>query len=191
VLQRLASLVFLLPPCALCAQTANLKPPEVQGHSIGESIAELLSKEPEVQQKLDICGRNPRKPTCASLLAAVKSGTRTEVSTSNRTDFVLDGGKLVKLTTLVNETSDAKADLTKKFGPRSSESAFPMQNVLGQNWEDHLYVWDTPTIYVALREDNNPASQNHHFVLVIESRAEQAREDRDETMPPSAAKTDN
>ena len=53
----------------------------------------------------------------------------------------------MKLTTLVNEVSDAKADLTKKFGPRSSETAFPMQNAMGASWEDHLSVWDTPAVY--------------------------------------------
>jgi hypothetical protein len=176
VLQRLASLVFLFLPWSLCAQTANVKPAEIKGHFIGESIAELLSKEPEVQQDVNVCKQHPGKPTCDRLLAAAKTGKRLEVSTSNWTNFVLDGGKLVKLTTLVNGVSDAvKADLTKQFGPRSSETAFPMQNAIGESWEDHLSVWDTPAVYVGLHEDNNPASQNHHLVLVVESQAEHAR----------------
>jgi len=115
-------------------------------------------------------------------LAAVKEGQRAEASTSNWMNFVVDGGKLVKLTTLANGTLDAvKADLTRKFGPQFTETAFPMKNAIGGSWEDHLYIWDTPTLYVGLHEDNNPASQNHHLVLVVESRAEHAREHADET----------
>jgi hypothetical protein len=161
----------------LCGQAAKVKPPDIQGHFIGESVAELLSKEPEVQQEVNVCERNPNTSTCGRLLAAVKGGKRAEASTSNWMNFVLDGGKLVKLTTLVHDDfEEVNADLVKKFGSRSSEASFPMRNAIGQNWEDHLYVWDTPSLYVRLREDNNPASQNHHFVLVIESTAGHSRE---------------
>jgi hypothetical protein len=178
--QRLASLVFLFFSCSSCAQTAKVKPPDIKGHFIGESVMELLSKEPEVQQRVSICERNPNKTDCDWLLAAVKSGERATVSTSNWMDFVLDGGTLVKLQTLAHgEFGEINADLTKKFGSRSSETAFPMRNAIGQQWEDRLYVWDTPTLYVALREDNNPASQNHHWILVVESRAEHDREHAD------------
>jgi hypothetical protein len=81
--------------------------------------------------------------------------------------------------TLVSEESDAVSDLTKKFGPRSSEAAFRMQNTLGTSWQDRLFVWDTPAVCATLHEDNNPASQNHHYVLVVESRAEYDREHGD------------
>ena len=177
--QRLASLVLIVLPWALHAQTANVRPIEIKGHFIGESIGEFLSKEPEVQQEVNVCEQHPGKPACERLLAAVKRGQRAEVSTSswtsNWTNFVLDGGKLVKLTTLV-KSSDAETDLTRKFGPRSTEIAFPMQNAIGASWKDHLSVWKTPAVYASLHEDNNPASRNHHFVLVVESRAEHAGE---------------
>jgi hypothetical protein len=164
----------------LCAQTATVKPVEFKGHSIGESVAETLSKEPEVKHQVDECEQHPAQPACDRLLGAVKRGQRADVSTSSWMSFVLDGGKLVKLTTLVNEDAEAvMADLTKKLGPRSSETLFPMQNTMGAKWEDHLSVWDTPAVYAGLREDNNPASQNHHFVLVVESQAEHAREHPD------------
>jgi len=176
VLQRRTSLAFVLLPWSLYAQTANVRPVEVKGHLIGESVAEVLSKEPEVHRDVDACEQYPSKPTCDRLLAAVKHGERAEVSTSSWTSFVLDGGKLVKITTLIDDPEVLKADLTKRLGPRSSETAFPMQNVTGANWEDHLSVWDTPDVYVGLREDNNPASQNHHWVLVVASQAEHARQ---------------
>jgi hypothetical protein len=164
----------------LYAQNAILRPAEVKGHFIGESVAEFLSRVPEAQQQVNVCEQSPKEARCDRLLAAVKRGQRAEVSTSRWMNFVLDGGKLVKLTTLVNEVPDSvKADLTKKFGPRSSETEFPMQNAMGASWKDHLFVWDTPVVYVGLHEDNNPASQNHHFVLVIESRAEHTREHAD------------
>lgn len=177
MLQRIASVLLVFLPCSLSGQTGNVKPPRIQGHFVGESVAELLSEEPEVQEQVSVCERNPKKTDCDRLLAAVKSGKRAAGSTSNWMDFVLDGGKLVQLTTLVHgEFGKINADLTNEFGSRSSETAFPMRNAIGQSWEDHLYVWDTSTLYVALREDNNPASQNHHFVLVVESREEHNRE---------------
>lgn len=174
--RRLICLVFIFLPWTLSAQTGDMKPIQIKGHFIGESVAEFLSKEPKVQQQVKLCQQNPKKPTCNRLLAAVDRRGRAEVANSSWMNFVLDGGQLVKLTTLVNENSDPVSDLTKKFGPRSSETAFPMQNALGVAWEDRLSVWDTPTVYATLREDNNPASQNHHYVLTVESRAEYNRE---------------
>jgi len=174
--RRLICFVFIFLPWILSAQTGDTKPIEIKGHIIGESIAELLSKEPKVQQQVKWCQLHPIKPTCDRLLAAVERGGRAEVANSSWMDFVVDSGHLVKLTTLVNEKSDAVSDLTEKFGPRSSATAFPMRNALGTTWKDHLSVWDTPAVYATLREDNNPASQNHHYVLIVESRAEHDRE---------------
>jgi len=177
VLRRLAYLALIVPPWALNAQTAHVRPVEVRGHFIGETIPELVAQEPEVRQKVDACGQRPAKPDCDRLLAAVKRGQRAEVSTSSWTTFVLDGGKLVKVAMLVHEDPGVvKADLTQKLGTRCTETSFPMQNALGTTWKDRLFVWDTPTIWASLREDNNPASQNHHFVLVVESQAEHTGE---------------
>ena len=176
MLPRLMFVLLFAHPWPFYAQTENAKPVEIEGHFIGESVADLLNKEPAAQQEVNLC-ESARKPNCDRLLAAVTKGLRAEFSTPNWTHFVLDGGKLVKMTILVNGTADAaRADLTRKFGSQSSEAAFPMRNAMGAGWEDHLSVWDTPTVYVGLREDNNPASQNHHLVLVVESRAEHQRE---------------
>ncbi len=188
--RRLICSVFIFLPWTLSAQTGDMKPIEIKNHFIGESIAELLSKEPKVQQQVRLCEQDPIKPTCGRLLAAVERGGRAEVANSSWMNFVLDGGHLVKLTTLLNENSDAVSDLTKKFGPRSSETAFPMRNALGTTWKDRLSVWDTPTVYATLREDNNPASQNHHYVLIVESRAERDREGAEEATH-SAPKTED
>lgn len=188
--RRLICFVFIFLPWTLCAQTAGVQAIQIKGHFIGESIAELLSKEPKVQQQVKLCQQNRIKATCNRLLAAVERRGRGEIANASWTNFVLDAGQLVKLTTLVNEHSDAVSDLTKKFGPRSSQTAFPMQNALGATWEDRLSVWDTPTVYATLREDNNPASQNHHYVLTVESRAEHDRESAEEATQ-SAHKTDN
>ena len=180
-------LLTLLPWCSY-AQTTNLPLAEMKGHFIGESVAQLLSKEPEVQQQVNACQQHAHQAACEQLLGGVNRGQRARISTSNWTSFVIDGDKLVKLQTLVHGSSDvAKADLSAKFGAQSSETAFPMQNAMGARWADHLSVWDTPAVYAGLREDNNPASQNHHLVLVVESREEHAHE-REEMNPPSASK---
>ena len=180
--QPIAFLAFVLLPWFSRAQTTSVRPAEISGHFIGESAAEFLGREPEAQQQVTVCEQRPREPPCDRLLDAVKRGQRAEVSTSGRMNFVLDDGKLVKLTTLVTEDSDLViADLTTKFGPRSSEMTFPMQNTMGATWKDHLSVWHTPAVYVRLHEDNNPASQNHHLVLVVESQVEHTREHADPT----------
>lgn len=177
MLQRLIPLLLISMPWPLCAQTENVTTVSIKGHFIGESISELLTREPDVQQQVTACEQRRSKPICEGLLAAVKRGERAEFSNSRWTSFVVDGGKLVKIRTLLDGTADAaKADLTIKFGTRSSETAFPMQNAMGTGWEDRLSVWDTPAFYVSLREDNNPASQNHHLVLVVESRSEHDRD---------------
>src|SRR5579862_1285543 len=188
--RRLICFVSIILPWTLSAQTGDMKPIAIKGHFIGESIAQLLSKEPKVQQQVKWCEQHPTTPTCDRLLAAIEHGGRAEIANSSWTNFAVDGGHLVKLTTLVNENSDAVSDLTKKFGPRSSATAFPMRNALGTTWQDRLSVWDTPTVYATLREDNNPASQNHHYVLIVESRAEHNRE-RTEEATQSAPKTEN
>jgi hypothetical protein len=176
VLPRIAWGMLLFCPWSLCAQTPPVKA-EIKGHFIGESVAELLGKEPEVRQQVSTCERSPRKSDCDEMLAAVKSGNRATVSISSWMSFVLDAGRLVKLQTLIpGEFGEINADLTRKFGLRSAETVFPMRNAIGQNWEDRLCVWDTPAVFVGLHEDNNPASQNHHFVLVLESRAEHERD---------------
>lgn len=181
MLRRLVYLVLIIPPWALNAQTAGAPSVEVRGHFIGETISQLVAQEPEVRQRINACRQRPARPDCDRLLAAVKRGQRADVSTSSWTTFVLDGGKLVKLTTLVNEApDDLKADLSEKLGTRCTETSFSMQNALGATWKDHLSLWDTPTIWASLHEDNNPASQNHHFVLVVESRAEHIGEQMEE-----------
>jgi len=177
VVRRIAFALLILVPPAFCQQARPGSLPELRGHYIGEGVSELLSKEPELQKRLDVCNRDPKGTDCGLLLGAVKKGSRATISTSDWIDFVLENGRIVKLQALVHrELGQINAALTQQFGPRTSMAAFPMHNALGQNWVDHFYVWDGATVFVRLREDNNPASQNHHFVLTIESRAEHEQE---------------
>jgi hypothetical protein len=179
---RLTLAVLTSLSWSLYAQVGNVRPIEIKGHFMGESVAELLNKEPEVKQKVTVCEQHSDTRTCERLLAAVERGQRAEVSNSRWMSFVLDGGKLVKLTTLVDDPLDVvEANLTEKLGHRFNETAFPMQNAMGARWEDHMYLWDTPAVHVGLHEDNNPASQNHHLVLVVESQADLAVEHVDQT----------
>ena len=188
MLPRLAFVLLTLLPAYSYAQNPSFTLVDTKGHFIGESVEDLLSKEPEIQQKLNGCQQQTHEPTCSHLLAAVTRGQRARLSNSNWTSFVVDGGKLVKLQTLLHGSPDAaKDDVSKRYGPQTSETAFPMQNAMGAKWEDHLSVWETAAVYVGLREDNNPASQNHHLVLVVESQQEHARE-REQLHPPTAEK---
>jgi hypothetical protein len=178
--QMLASII-LISLLGLHAQTARLSPVEFQGHFIGESIGEFLRIEPEARRVVDDCQQHNVQPMCKSLQAALKQGQRAEISTSEAAVFVLDGGRVVKLTVLVKDgLYGAMADdLRSQLGPRTSETVFPIENALGAKWENHLSVWDTRDLYVTLKENNNPTSRERHVVLVVESQAEHARERAD------------
>jgi hypothetical protein len=170
-------LVCVALPGLLHAQATSVQPAEIYGHFLGESIAEFLSKEPDAQEEVNVCRAHRERSTCSQLLAALDLGKRAELSTSNSRDFILDGGRLVKLTVLVDESYEAvTADITKNFGPRSSETALPNKNAIEAKWENHLSVWETPNIHVTLFEDNNPKLQDHHLVLVFEIPAGHTRE---------------
>jgi hypothetical protein len=155
------------------ARAANVKPTEIRGHSIGETIATFLSVEPEVQQEADVCRQHLDQTDCARLLAALDGGQRTEISTSGPTTFILDGGKLVRLTMLVDGVADAvTADLTQKFGSQSRKTTILGQNIYGAKWENYLFAWDTPDAYVTLYEDNDPLLRDRRPLLMVESRAQ-------------------
>jgi hypothetical protein len=169
------SAVYILFPASSHAQALSVDYADFNGHFIGESISDFLHAEPDAQQELDVCRQRPERQrrTCAQLIAAADRGQRAEVSDSESVNFVVDGGKLVKLTMLVDGDFGAvAADLTKRFGARSSDTMVPSQNEAGTKWQDRLDVWDTPSVYVTLFQDNNPALQDRRPVLVAESHAE-------------------
>ena len=169
-----AALLFVI--CSsLYAQDAPLA---LNGHYVGESIEQLLQREPEALQEFDVCKAHPTRSTCDRLIAAVQHGERADISTSNGMDFVLEGGRVVKLTMLLNESAEAaKSLLTEKFVSAPTEKSLPKQNSSGAKWENHLFVWNAPGIYVTLYQDNNPALQNAQPLVEAETQAEHASED--------------
>jgi len=143
----------------------------IHGHFIGESVAAFLSAEPEAQQEADVCRQHAGRPSCARLLAALDRRQRVEISTSDSIDFTLDGGKLVKLTMLVDDSFDAAS----KFGTQARVKTIAGQNALGQKWEDRLMTWELPDVSATVYEDHNPAQQDRRRLLVVEARANMAQ----------------
>ena len=87
---------------------------------------------------------------------------RAEISTTDSINFVLDGGKLVKLTMLVDKPLDeASSDLTQKFGPADQSHLLPRKTAPARNGATVLHIWDMPTVYITLYQDNNPSLQDH------------------------------
>lgn len=159
------------------APAANVAPTEIKGHFMGETIAAFLRMEPEAQQQADLCRQHPDQPGCARLLTAIDHGQRAEISTSGSRDFVLDGGKVVRLTMLVDGVADAAAvDLTKKFDAQPRKIAILGQSDSGAKWENYLFAWDTPDAYVTLYEDNSPSLQDRRPLLIVESRTSHGQE---------------
>jgi hypothetical protein len=158
---------------------------DIQGHYIGEPVTRFLRLEPDAREDVDVCRNNPSRALCKSLLDAVENGARTEVSTAitagldnpdlptTSMEFVLDGGKVVKITLPVNDLPE----LLKKLGPSSQESVIPSTNTTGAKWENHLSVWGTTGVYITLFQDNNPSVVDHRPLLEIETAEEHVRED--------------
>lgn len=176
--------LFLISlPGVLRAQAVDIKPVEIRRHYIGESAGRLLRLEPDAREEVEVCRRH-NGSACDRLLAGVDGGERTEISTlappdldhpdaaKETMDFVLDGKKLVKITMVLN----AAAEAIQMFGRQSSETPIAAGNSSGLKWENHLSVWDRPDVYASLFEDNNPVLQDRRPVLIVESRAEHARE---------------
>ncbi|MGH9744915.1 MAG: hypothetical protein ACRD59_02240 [Candidatus Acidiferrales bacterium] len=164
---------------------------EIHGHVIGEPVKRFLRLELEARGEVEVCHENPNRPACGRLLDAVEDNKRAEISTSapvdtdhpegdrETTDWVLDSGKLVKISMLVNEAPDA----LKTLGRPTSEKSIPSQNAAGAKWENRLTVWQSADLYVALYLDNNPRLTDHRLSLVVETPAEHARDNPDADPP--------
>lgn len=171
-------LLFLALAATARAQNPDLNHADFRGHLIGESVADFLRIEPEAQQEADVCRQRAERRRCGDLIAALDRGQRAEVSTASSANFVLDAGKLVKFTVLVDGNVQAVSDgLTKKFGPLSKLTALPLHDSSGTKWSNQLYTWDTSAVYITLYQDNNPSLQDHRLLLIVESHAERLLED--------------
>jgi hypothetical protein len=110
---RTASLLLLAFSMLLQTPSADVTPLGAAGHRIGESVKLFLRLEPDARSELEVCDQHPNEIQCVHLLDAVEKGQRAEISTavpadldhpdSNDTyNFVIDGGKLVKITLSLN-----------------------------------------------------------------------------------------
>ena len=182
---------------SLAQQSApTVAPLEIRGHFIGEPVKRFFRLDFEARGEMEVCHQNPNRPACGRLLDAIEYGKRAEVSTTvaadldhpegdrDTTNFVLDGGKLVKISMLVNQAPEE----LKSLGRPTSEKSIPSQNSSGAKWENHLTIWDTPTLYVELYQDNNPSLTDHRFLVTIETPAEHTRDNPEAESPkPSSA----
>jgi len=173
------------------AQQPTPAPLEIRGHYIGEPVKRFFRLDLEARAEMNVCNQNPNRPACGRLLDAIEYGKRADISTTvpanpdnpegdrETTNFILDGGKLVKISMVAN----APPEELKSLGRPTSEKSIPAHDTSGAKWENHLTIWDTPTLYVSLYLDNNPSLQDHRLTLTIEAPAEHTRENPE---PPAA-----
>jgi hypothetical protein len=181
-MKPLALILVLLAgvPGGLLAQAGNVTSVDFKGHLIGEGVADFLRLEPEAQQEVDVCRQHPTRHNCDRLIAALNGNGRAEISTTGAVNFVLDAGRLVKLTMLVDKPMDvASLDLRDKFGPQTKATMLSSKNDAGAKWINWLHIWDTPSIYISVYQDNNPSLQDHRLLLIVESHAEHMLDDLD------------
>ena len=179
----LSCLLLLFLAWSPTARAQNLPSTDaVFNHLIGESVADFLRIEPEAQQEADVCRQRSERRRCSDLIAALDRGQRAEVSTAGSANFVLDAGRLVKFTVLVDgELQPVSDGLTKKFGPLSKVAALPVHDSSGAKWSNQLYTWDTSSVYVTLYQDNNPSLKDRRLLLIVESHAEHLLEDSNQS----------
>jgi hypothetical protein len=170
-------------------------PLEIRGHFIGEPVKRFFRLDLEARAEMNVCNQNPNRPACGRLLDAIEYSKRADISTTvpadpdqpegdrETTNFVLDGGKLVKISMLAN----AAPEELKSLGRATSEKSIPAHDTSGAKWENHLTIWNTPAVYVSLYLDNNPALQDHRLSLTIEDPAEHARDNPEATESPKAS----
>jgi hypothetical protein len=177
--------------------TPAAAPFEIRGHYIGEPVKRFFRLDFEARGEMEVCRQNPNRPACGHLLDAIEYGKRADISTTvpanpdnpegdrETTNFILDGGKLVKISMLAN----APPEELKSLGRPTTEKSIPAHDTSGAKWENHLTIWDTPTLYVSLYLDNNPALQDHRLTLTIEAPTEHARENPEaaESSKPSSS----
>ena len=179
---RTASLLLLAFSMLLQTPSADVTPLGAAGHRIGESVKLFLRLEPDARSELEVCDQHPNEIQCVHLLDAVEKGQRAEISTavpadldhpdSNDTyNFVIDGGRLVKITLSVNDV----AEVMKTYGKPTTDTVTPHEGASGVKWENRQCVWETPAGFITLDADNNPRLQDHRPLLVVESREEHAR----------------
>ena len=179
---RTASLLLLAFSALFQAPSADVIPVGAVGHHIGESVKLFLRLEPDARSELEVCDQHPTEIQCVHLLEAVEKGHRAEISTavpadldrpdsSDTYNFVIDGGKLVKIALSVNDV----AEVMKTYGKPTNDTVTPHEGVSGAKWENRQCVWDTPAGFITLDTDNNPRLQDHRPLLVLESREEHAR----------------
>lgn len=89
-------------------------PLEIRDHFIGEPVKRFFRLDLEARAEMNVCNQNPNRPACGRLLDAIEYGKRADISTTVPTDpdnpegdrettnFILDGGKLVKISMLAN-----------------------------------------------------------------------------------------
>jgi hypothetical protein len=174
--------LFIGIPGVLQAQSRNASFADFNGHFIGESISDFLRLEPDAQQEVNVCRQRPDRHSCDQLAGALDRGERAELSTTGSMNFVLDGGKLVKLTMLVDDSfAGAAATLAAKFGSPSKDPVIPTQNGAGAKWQNRQYIWNLPSIYITLYEDNNPSQKDRRPLLVVKSLAEHLLDNADQS----------
>jgi hypothetical protein len=189
---RTASLLLLACSVLLQTPSADVTPLAAAGHRIGESVKLFLRLEPDARSELEVCDQHPNEIQCVHLLDAVEKGQRAEISTavpadldhpdsSDTYNFVIDGGKLVKITLSVNDL----AEVMKTYGKPTTDTVTLREGASGVKWENRQCVWDTPAGFVILDVDNKPRLQDHRPLLVLESREEHARSNPTASMRPA------
>lgn len=167
----------------------------IHGHVIGESGADFLKTEPEVQVQLDTCIKDPgldlkmqiepfgHDVFCKGLTEVFvdKRGEHDVYGFANApggdgkdirfpyTLFKFKNGSLVEYSFSAGPFSEVRNELSKRLGFAPVSGSGTYQNGFGARWVNHHAVWKNGKVFVVLYEDNDPTG--HDISVTVKTRA--------------------
>ncbi len=159
----------------------------IKGHVIGETGAEFLKAEPQVQKDLNECHADPKgqnvyiseeayRSICGSEINALENNGDGTIQISGEdvgdvAEWRFEGGLLTVVSiSLCCEYHAIRDDLSKRIGATPSESKSVYQNGFGARWAARTAVWMTRKYHAKLFENNDPTSEDRYSVVTIETR---------------------
>ena len=192
---------------------AQQSPPTIKGVSLGEFVSDYIAKTPGGSEQLQNCrtaADNPKAgkklkmdpAICASLLAAINSGTRVQMGRpADAMKITFDQGRVVKIEYTIDFSvllryggklekqpptyEQVIADLTEKFGQPLGQNVNELQNGFGARFEHRNTIWKTSdAVVTALELDAN--IRNPITAITLETPAEDANQKSIATSRPNS-----
>jgi hypothetical protein len=172
-----AVFIFLLATAAAVCH-AQITPPTIKGHTLGESLQEFIEhSNTDTKAQISQCSTRPAYLSCdRDYPSVVKTGSGSlrcypfldRADTNVCHDFIgtatFDGGKLVAIELIIAEWADALTDISAKFGNPTETGTASMQNQFGAKFDVQTATWVTSGVLAYATEEVNPNYSHPRYV---------------------------